>query len=129
MVIATSDRHYVFQLQVSSSGGSPYVVRFTYPDAAPVRAVPVTPVTTFRFSGARELFPASMSDDGVRTTILWGKNTPLPAVFAVEKDGREAIVNGRMVDGSFVVERIAPQFVFRLGKNRATASRRVRRAR
>ena len=129
MVIATADRHFVFQLQPASGGGSPYVLRFVYPDATPAHAVPVAPLTPFGFRGQRTLFPAAMSDDGVRTTITWRKDVALPAVFAVEKDGREAIVNGRMVDGSFVVERIAAQFLFRLGKASAVASRRTQRRR
>lgn len=126
MVIVTGDRRYVFLLQPGNADGqSPFVLRFIYPDAEPValQAAPA-PVATFRFRGDKALFPAAMRDDGRRTTISWGRDTPVPAIFAVEK-GREAIVNGRMVDGDYVVERVADRFVFRLGKAKATATRQV----
>lgn len=125
MVIVTGDRHYVFQLQSGGGeGAAPYIMRFVYPDTAPVQLSAAPPVTTFRFSGDKTLFPIAMSDDGVRTTISWDKDTALPAVFAIDKDGQEAIINGRMVEGLLLVERVAERFTFRLGKAHATATRR-----
>lgn len=129
MVIVTSDKHYVFQLETAGGeGAAPYVMRFVYSDAAPVRLSVAAPLTHYKFAGAKELLPITMSDDGVRTTIVWGKDTALPAVFAIAKDGNEAIVNGRMVDGAFVVEQVAPRFVFRLGRAHATAVRSTTRS-
>lgn len=123
MVISTDQRRYVFLLQpASAQEAAPFVVRFTYP--APAGEITATrAVATFKYSGARELFPIAMSDDGMRTTVTWGKDTELPAIFSVDK-GREAIVNGRMVAGEFVIESVAPRFLFKLGKAQATATRR-----
>lgn len=125
MVVVTGTRRYVFLLEPGdSAGGSLFVVRFTYPDGdAP--AVAAQPVATYRFRGAKELFPAAMHDDGKRTIVTWGAGTLLPAVFAITRDGREAIVNGRMVDGDYVIEATSPRFVFRLGNAQAIATRRV----
>lgn len=124
MVITTGDRHYIFELTTGSGDATTYVMRFVYSDAAPAPLAAVHAPTLYRFSGARALMPIDMSDDGVRTTIIWGKDTPLPAIFAIARDGHEALVNGRMVDGAFVVEQVAKTFVFRLGTARATAIRR-----
>ena len=126
MVIVTGSRHFVFQLQpAGSDGGAPYVLRFVYPEVVPVQVGAVAETATFRFSGAKSLIPAAMGDDGVRTRIRWNSSTQLPAIFAVERDGSEAIVNGRMDGDTFVVERIARRFVFRLGAARTIAKRRL----
>ena len=130
MIVVTGDRRYVFLLQPAGAGGpAPFVVRFVYPDAAPVAlSATSVPIATYRYRGAKALFPIAMSDDGQRTTISWGRDTALPAIFAVEKGGQEAIVNGRMVGGDYVVERTAERFVFRSGTARAIATRRLARA-
>lgn len=126
MVVITGDRRYVFLLQSAGDGqAAPFVMRFVYPEVvAAVLAIAPVPVASFRFRGAKALFPATMTDDGKRTTISWGRDMPLPAIFAMGKDGREAIINGRMVGGDYVVERVAERFVFRRGEDEATARRR-----
>lgn len=126
MVVITDARRYVFLLEPDEGGGlAPYVVRFVYPDARALEVVGgAAPVATYRFRGAKALFPAAMSDDGRRTTISWAARTDLPAIFLVDERGKEGLVNGRMVGGDYVVESVAARFVFRLGKARATATRR-----
>lgn len=124
MVVITGDRRYVFLLQ-PASGDAPFVLRFAYPDVRPLAIAPATaPVATFRFRGTKALQPIAMHDDGQRTSITWSPSMALPAIFVVEKDGHEAIVNGRMMGGDYVVERIAEQFVFRRGKQQVSAQRR-----
>lgn len=125
MVIVTGDRRYVFLLQPALNE-APFVLRFAYPDAQPFRVAATAPqVATFRTRGSKELRPLAMHDDGQRTIITWSPKTSLPATFVVEKDGHEAIINGRMVAGDYVVERVAERFVFRRGKQQASAERRV----
>lgn len=126
MVVTTGDRRYVFLLQTGGETGSPFVMRFTYPEADMVQLPTATlPVATFRYRGAKSLFPVTMTDDGHRTSVTWGRDTAVPGIFAVEKDGREAIVNARMMGGDYVIERTAERFVLRLGKEQATARRRL----
>ena len=125
MVVITAARRYVFLLQPGNDGGqAPFLLRFIYPQTKPIALVASVAQATFRLRGDKALFPASMHDDGRRTIINWQQSTALPAIFAVELDGREAIVNGRMVGSEYIVERIAQRFVFRSGKERATATRR-----
>jgi type IV secretion system protein VirB9 len=127
MVVITGDRRYVFLLQSVGGGLSPFVLRFVYPQVT-ISSEPTTTaaaVATFRFRGAKQLFPVAMRDDGKRTAVSWGKDTPLPAIFAVDEGNRETIVNGRMVGGDYVIEGTAPRYVLRLGRARAVAVRRM----
>jgi type IV secretion system protein VirB9 len=128
MVVVTDQRRYVFLLQPDGGGPAPFVLKFTYPPLVPAEAVEAVAVgAEYRFRGTRALFPIAMSDDGRRTIVTWGRDVALPAIFAVDASGREGLVNGRMADGGYVIEGTAAAYVFRLGKARATALRRVPR--
>ena len=101
-------------------------MRFRYPgiDLAPPVVIDQEPAF-YKMRGAKALAPSAMSDDGMATTISWPADTPIPAVYAVDANGQETIVNGAMREGAFVVDAIAPRFVFRSGKLKATATRKV----
>ena len=131
MIVITNDRRYVFLIQPAEGGGTSFVVSFAVagqslvpliqmPTAEPLAAQTVN--TRYRLRGAKTLLPVAMRGDALRTYISWGKATALPAIFAVE-NGREAIVNGRMVGSDYVIESTAARYVFRLGKQRAEAIR------
>lgn len=125
MIVVTDVRRYVFMLEpAEGQGQAPFVLRFAYPPPAPVQLSAARLSATYRLGGNKALLPIVMSDDGARTTIGWKPDTSLPAIFATDARGHEAIVNGRMIGGDYVVEGIAPRYVFRLGKARATATRR-----
>ena len=125
LVVTTDNRRYVFLLQTASATESaPFVMRFDYPQVVPsMLAVASTPTARYKLRGDKALFPTVISDDGHRTIVTWGHDTPLPAIFAADDKGNEAIVNGRMVGGDYVIERIAPRYVFRIGKAQAVAIR------
>lgn len=120
LVIITASRSIVFQLQ-PSSGFTPYLIRLRYPGANE----PVEPMirATYSFGGRRSLYPVAMHDDGRQTIIVWDRSTRLPAVFAVESNGRERLVNGRFRGAEYLVDEVAPRFVFRLDRAQATAKR------
>lgn len=121
LVMTTDVRRYVFTLRPGAlTPDTPFVVHFTYPEPAPATG---GVAALYRLRGAKELFPTALSDDGLRTTVRWSPATPLPAVYAVDRDGREALVNGRMSGGAFVIEGVADGLAFRRGKLRATARR------
>ena len=129
MIVVTDVRRYIFMLDSNGYGQGIFLLKFSYPDVrGAVLAVPSQSVATYRLSGAKRLFPAALHDDGQRTTITWSDQTALPAVFAMA-DGKEAIVNGRIVGSDYVIEGTASRYVFRLGDERATASRRTVRTR
>lgn len=127
MILMTADRRYVFMLQPGTGGGQGHLVlAFTYPGEGAAGAAPQPVGGAFKFGGAKALFPKAMRDDGRRTTITWDEKAALPAVFALGESGEESIVNGRMVGRDYVVEGAAGRYVFRLGEERAVATRRSR---
>ncbi|WP_230781764.1 TrbG/VirB9 family P-type conjugative transfer protein [Sphingomonas sp. Leaf37] len=130
MMIVTDQRRYVFVISADGGGGGgAFVLRFSYPAGQPGGPQKVRREADYRLKGNTTLYPIAMSDDGKRTTITWDLKTSLPAIFAIDERGREALVNGRMVDGDYVIEGVARRYVFRLGKVHADATRIVIKAR
>lgn len=77
----------------------------------------------YKVTGNREIRPASIRDDGARTYIQWGAAQAMPAVFAVDHQGHEEIVNGYMRGDDFTLDRIYEKLVFRIDDAVATARR------
>jgi type IV secretion system protein VirB9 len=124
MVVTTDARRYVFTLQPASDADAvPFVVRFNYPQRASAVISVGRTAATYALRGARTLFPITMNDDGRRTSIHWASDTPLPAIFAVGDQGQQSIVNGRMVDGDYVIEGIAGKYILQRDKAQAVATR------
>lgn len=128
MTIATDVRIYLFELVPSNGRGAdtPYMVRFSFP-AAPELAAggakPVGIVGHYKLNGARSLRPSWIGDDGQKTFIEWPADAALPAVFTIDSQGREALVNGNMRDGRYVIDSVLPKLVFRIDSATANALR------
>ena len=134
MTVVTSVRVYNFDL-VAVQGlapDMPYNVQFRYPAprAAPRDAqyVDVSAaarrVSRYKLSGDRVLRPSSVTDDGQHTYIIWPKDTPIPAVYTVDRSGNEVLVNGMMGTNDVYVVDGAPQLLtFRIDKSMAYAER------
>lgn len=84
-------------------------------------------LASYRLSGAAELRPQAIADDGVHTYLRWGPEQELPAVFAFNSRGEEEMVDGYMRDDIFTIDRINTRLVFRIDKRVARAERRVLR--
>jgi len=131
LTVVTGSRSYSFELQplFAPDPTMAYIVRLT--SMAPAQppalaALADRPVATrYRFEGARRLRPASMRDDGRSTYIAYGPKTTVGAVYVVDPEGREALVNGGFRNGEYVVDQIADRFIFRLGKSEAFATRHI----
>lgn len=106
-----------------------YALQFVYPKPviAPKSLASADPAQTephtnrpraraYEFCGAAALKPVRVFDDGVRTTILFGAHQPWPAVFAVEADGSESLVNFTATADGLLVHRTADRFVLRRGR-------------
>lgn len=119
MVVVTDQRRYVFFLTATGGAQDLYVLRFTYPEGTAKSAVS----RVYRISGARRLRPASITDDGHTTIIVWDSQATIPAISAFDEEGEEGIVNGRMVAGRYLVEGVYSRLVFRLGRDQAVAQR------
>ena len=127
LTVITSARLYAFELNplFGPSAEMAYVVRFTYPSAetATAEAGPAGLAGRYRLSGARALRPSRISDDGRHTYIEWPRDRALPAVYALDERGQEALVNGMMRDDLFVIDAVVRRLVFRIDRDVARAER------
>jgi len=127
--VRTQLRHYRFRLQLGPANDVAYTVRFAIaPPVAEQRAAALPPafaVERYRLKGPRELRPVRLSDDGQKTYLEWSPDQALPAIFALNAQGEEETVDGYMRGGIMVIDRVYPRLVFRIGKVRASAERRV----
>jgi type IV secretion system protein VirB9 len=67
--------------------------------------------------GNREIRPSEIYDDGRFTYMRFPGGQEIPAVFMINADGSESIVNGAMRDDQFVVQVVAKQLVLRKGQS------------
>lgn len=132
MTVATDTRVYTFELKAlpAPEPRMAYLVRFHYP-VAPQASFPSAPAVgetvTYSFSGARELQPSAMTDDGRSTYIDWPDRAAIPAVSMIGPDGEPSLANGAVRDGRYVIDKVADRFIFRAGGKSASATRRVKK--
>ncbi|THD67260.1 TrbG/VirB9 family P-type conjugative transfer protein [Phenylobacterium sp.] len=125
MTVVTNLRRYNFELSVKAKAPAkaiPFSVRFTYPppvyaivEPPPLPPPPIDRNHAYSFQGSDKNLPDRMFDDGLATYFTFRSQEDLPAIFAVEPDGQESVVNSHMKDGYIVVDRIARGFVLRRG--------------
>jgi type IV secretion system protein VirB9 len=124
MTVITNLRRYNFQLSVQKqiSRSLPFSVRFLY--VAPVMVSVETPPpppppvernTAYSYQGSGKTLPVKMFDDGQDTYFSFRREEDLPAIYAVDPDGGESVVNSRERDGYVVIDRVARGFVLRRG--------------
>lgn len=127
LTVVTDARSYAFEL-LPLYGPLPdmaYTVRFTYPApaVASVAALPAAAPGRYKVSGSRAIRPTAIDDDGEKTYIVWPRERPLPAIFAIDAKGQEMLVDGAMRDGQYVIDAVKPKLLFRLDAQMATAVR------
>jgi type IV secretion system protein VirB9 len=123
--VITSSRIYNFELVPSSGYGevSPYHVRIVYPARAnDASTIIANPAFEYRLSGSKNIRPSKVYQEGSQTILEWLKDAPLPGIFSLE-NGSEALVNGAMQDGRFVIAGTPEKLVFRLDRKIAYATR------
>jgi type IV secretion system protein VirB9 len=127
MTVVTNARLYAFELAplFNSAPNMAYVVRFEYPGQEAEDAADAGPVVDgrYRLSGEKTLRPVRISDDGRKTYIEWAKDRPLPAVYSLDDNGKEALVDGMMRDDLYVIDSVSRELVFRIDKKVAHAVR------
>ncbi|MGK6321311.1 TrbG/VirB9 family P-type conjugative transfer protein [Sphingomonas sp. DT-204] len=127
MTIITNFRTYSFQLSAvpKPTRATSRTIRFRYPPP------PKPPSTAganamrglYTLSGARELRPSAISDDGSKTYIEWPADASLPATFVIDDHGREALANGYMRGGLYVIDSVSQRVIFRVDRRKALADR------
>ena len=128
LTVVTDARSYAFELvpAMGPEPSLPFTVRFIYPVAEAVPgASPGVAVKAGRYvlSGDSALRPSFVTDDGVHTTFTWPADRAMPAVFAIDRDGHETLVNGAVRNGSYVVDSVANRYRFRIDNHTAGAVR------
>lgn len=127
MTVVTDARLYSFELVPLPGPQSDmaYALRFRYPSPVAAAADTAGGVEQGRYKmrGAKALIPSGMHDDGVHTYIEWPVGRTLPAIYAVNDQGKETLVNGMMRDGRMVIDSIQAKLVFRIDNHSATAQR------
>ncbi len=108
-----------------------YSVVFRYPDAEqPTAAVAKESASAeallagprrelnrdYWYCGSPSLRPVAAVDDGLQLRLTFAPHAELPAVFAAEPDGEEALVNTHIENDSIVVHRLAERMLLRRGR-------------
>jgi type IV secretion system protein VirB9 len=134
MTVVTSVRTYNFDLVSLAvpAPDMPYTVEFRYPalksltsDAGYVDVGAATRrISRYKVSGAKQLWPSGMTNDGQHTFISWPKTAAIPAVYAQDEHGKDVLVNGMMGrDDVYVVDGVPDRLTFRIDESVAYAAR------
>lgn len=131
--VLTNKRHYVFNLRAGfrAPRAQVFAVRFIYPDTAVAQAdlqeaqrrvsepnlrnlnVP-NANTHYGYKGSATNKPLIVFDDGVKTFFRFEGTTP--AIFAVDRDRNESLVNHRREGPYLVVDKVSRQWTLREGQ-------------
>jgi len=140
LFVRTDKRLYHFALSAFKAEGPndpnlTYAVHFTYPqdelealasaDAEEQRIKDTTLSSaggpesynwSYSWAGDQRSKPVRIFDDGKFTYLQFADGQPLPAIFAVDENGEESLVNSHQRGQFTVVERREAQFSLRDGK-------------
>lgn len=136
ITVTTSRHRYYFDYSATDRAPREgddlmYAVRFIYPtstkasrptaaervNAALKRAERAPPVNlNYWYCGSPEIKPIAASDDGIETRLRFGGRSDLPAIFVLNDDGTESLVNFSIDRGDVVIQRVARRFILRRGK-------------
>ena len=130
LTILTTRRTY--ELDYSAAATAPdasepvtYALRFTYPAVAregeasahALEAAETHRVrnTNYWFCGDASLMPVAAFDDGVHTRLTFAPKAEQPAIFVLNEDGSESLLNFSMEEGDVLVHRVARRLILRRG--------------
>lgn len=129
LTIVTSRRTY--QVDYSASAAHPdasepvtYVLRFTYPAAAQSADATTRALATdahrpknidYWYCGSLSIEPTAASDDGVHTRLTFAPKAEQPAIFVLNEDGSESLLNFSMDEGDVILHRVARRLILRRG--------------
>ncbi|HUO93190.1 MAG TPA: P-type conjugative transfer protein VirB9 [Rhizomicrobium sp.] len=131
MAVFTNLRRYMFDLSVGPEQSARdrsiiFGVRFEYPEpaaavvaadqAAPKPELPSDVNHAYSYEGSSKNLPTRVFDDGHSTYFAFSESSEYPAIFVVDGDNQESVVNVASRDGYLVVDRVARAFVLRRGQ-------------
>lgn len=136
MTVITNKRVYHFELVAREAKGITdkdliFVVKFVYPDEKDKNLVQFNKIPpsddpdlrdlspynfNYQYTGEASIAPMKVFDNGEFTYFQFPKkNAELPAIFTVDAQGFESLINFRATSTYLIVERVAPQFTLRNG--------------
>ena len=137
MTVITNKRMYFFEMHAEEAEGVSdanisFIVKFLYPEDSSFNSIKqvqsssgpdLTKPELYNFSytvsGASvNIEPLQVFDDGRFTYMKFHDvNAEIPAIFGVDKQGNESLVNFRVRYGYVVVEKVGAKFTLRHGKD------------
>ncbi len=137
MTVITNKRMYFFEMHAKNANSIndpdlAFIVKFVYPSETNYSAVkhvesnsgpdltkPELYNFNYRISGsAVNIEPIQIFDDARFTYFKFREiNTELPAIFLVNNDGSEALINYRVEKGYVIVERVTEKYTLRHGND------------
>ena len=137
LTVVTDRRMYYFRLTATTAKDkrdATYLLRFSYPSEGEIAVNPAAVRKSigkqakddmasrikvrncnYSVSGSQNVKLVRACDDGTFTFLEFAQDANLPALFAVDSDGNEALVNFRMEGRYVVVERVESLFTLRNG--------------
>ena len=136
MTIISSKRVYHFELMAKEARGINdkdliFVAKFVYPDEKDKNLVSFPKILpsdepdmrdlsiynfNYQYTGEPAIAPIKIFDNGEFTYFQFAKkNAEIPAIFSVDSEGFESLINFRAAGSYIIVEKVAPQFTLRNG--------------
>jgi len=136
MTVISSKRVYHFELMAKEAKGISdkdliFVAKFVYPDEKDKNIVEFAKSSAsdepdmrdltaynfnYKYTGDPAIAPLKVFDNGEFTYFQFTKrNAEIPAIFTVDSEGFESLVNFRSAGSYIIVERVSPQFTLRNG--------------
>ncbi len=66
-------------------------------------------------AGSAEISPTSVKDDGRFTYLTFTNNRDMPAIYTVDAEGNEALVNTNVEGNTIIIHRVVPKLQLRKG--------------
>ena len=105
--------------KTNNNSGASQAIRTASSYSGPDLSRPELYNFNYKISGKKsDIEPLQIFDDGEFTYFKFRNiNAEIPAIFLVDSENREGIINYRVAGGYIVVERVAAKFTLRHGKN------------
>lgn len=72
-------------------------------------------------AGDEEISPTAAHDDGRFIYLTFSNNRDMPAIYSVDKEGKESLINTNVIDGNtIVIQRLVNQLMLRKGNSVAS---------
>jgi type IV secretion system protein VirB9 len=131
MTVVTNLRTYLFEMIPETPPAHRgdrsvmYALQFAYPPekTQPADAKPAPPAppqvanSAYSYTGSTKILPTRIFDDGHATYFQFREGEDYPAIFTVDHDKGEAVVNSSIRGGYVVVDEIARDFTLRQGND------------